>query len=308
MLNDGQWLDEGLSEPKTLANWQPDGCMMQDYNYNKFTSCLQGRTLVFSGDSIVRRMYFGTIGLLDPEFDTAKMLREGKHRDFSVSKGGVELQFTWDPYLNSTRTINILERRDISHKNGSRPAIVVMGTGLWELQNLGDQAQQGYIEAIDRIIEATGPKAANRPPIADQVVLIPVEHTNPAKIKPYKAKEMANPNIDALNGILREKLPPYQSSTISDLSVLYAINALVDTPLAANHTSDGVHYGPAIVSTQVNLMLNLRCNDEMPKKFPFEKTCCAQYPAPNWMQTSIILFALIWGPLGIHFYASSEFS
>lgn len=306
MLNEGQWLDEGLSSPKTLANWQPDGCMIQDYNYDKVTSCLKGRTLVFSGDSIVRRMYFNTVHLLNPEIDTSKMLREGKHRDFSVSAGGVELQFTWDPYLNSTRTINILERRDISHKNGSRPAVVVMGTGLWELQFLEDQAQQSYLAAIDRIIEATGPKAANRPPIADEVILIPVEQTNPKKIKPFKAKELANPNIDALNTMLREKLPPYKSSSISDLSVLYALNALVDTPIAVHHTTDGIHYGPDIVSTQVNLMLNLRCNDEMPKKFPFDKTCCAQYPAPNWMQTVIILVALIWAPLGLHYYASSE--
>lgn len=307
MLNDGQWLDEGLSGPKVLANWQPDGCMMQNYNYNKITSCLSGRTLVFSGDSIVRRNYFRIINMLDPEYDTGKLYREGKHRDYSVLAGGVELQFTWDPYLNSTRTNNILQRRDISHKNGARPAMVIFGTGLWELQTLGDKAQEKYIEAIERIVDATGPKAANRPPIADEVVLIPVEHTNAIKLPAHKAKEMSNPNIDALNRELRKRLPPYKSSTISDLSVLYALNRLIDSPLSVHHTSDGVHYDPAIVSTQVNLMLNLRCNDVMPKKFPFDNTCCMQYPAPNWLQIIIILFALIWAPLGTHYYASSEY-
>lgn len=307
LLNDGEWLDEGLSSPKTLANWQPDGCMMQQYNQNKMSTCLNGRSVVFAGDSIIRNTYMQAVTMLDPKYDTAKLLQEAKRSDMSVIASGVELHFTWDPYLNSTRTINLLNRRDVTQKNGALPAMVVMGTGLWELKNLGNQAEKKYLEAIDRIIAATGPKAANKPPIADEVILIPVEQTNQRKLDPYRAKTLTKPRIDGLNEDLRKRLPPYKSSTISDLSVLYALNKLVASPLAAEHTADGVHYDPAIVVTSLNMMLNIRCNDAMPKKFPFDKTCCMQYPAPNWLQTVIIVIALVWAPLGTHYYASSEF-
>lgn len=306
MLNDGQWLDEGLSRPDALQNWQPDGCMLHPYNYNSFTSCLSGRTLVFAGDSIVRGIYFAAIKMLDPEYDVDILVREGKHRDFNILLGGVELHFTWDTFLNHTRTIDILERRDVTQQNGARPALVVMGTGLHELAVYGKEGATKFIEAIDRIVDATGSKSMNRPQIADEFILIPVEHTIASKLTPEKVLKLPNPAIDDLNKQLRRRAPPYTSSAVSELSVLYALNKLVDSPLALNHTSDGLHYDESITRTVVNLMLNLRCNDVMPKKFPFNKTCCMQYPAPNWLQISIILLALIWAPLGTHYYASGE--
>jgi hypothetical protein len=123
-----------------------------------------------------------------------------------------------------------------------------------------------------------------------------------------KAEQLTNAHIDELNVELRKRAPPYSSpsSGLTDLSVMYAINQLINTPLAINHTTDGLHYDEAVTNTQINLMLNLRCNDVMPKKFPFDKTCCSQYPAPNWAQIVLILFALVWAPLGTHYYASSE--
>lgn len=243
--------------------------------------------------------------MLDPNYETSK-LAAAKRDDQSIIASGVELHFTWDPYLNSTRTLNLLARRDTTHKNGMQPAMVVLGTGLWELKNLGSQGETKYLEAIDRIIAATGPKSANTLPIADEVILIPVEQTIPRKLDPNRAKTLTPARINSLNEDLRKRLPPYKSSTISNLSVLYALNKLVASPLAAEHTADGLHYDPAIVTTSFNMMLNLRCNDAMPKKFPFDKTCCMQYPAPNWLQTIIIVLALVWAPLGTHYYASSQ--
>lgn len=313
MLNEGQWLDEGLTSPTSLSNWQPDGCMLANYGPKQFSSCLSGRTLIFTGDSIVRRIFLQALNVLDPGYDTTKLDGMGeKHRDHSIVAGGIELQYIFDPYLNSSRTIDILERRDKTQKNkdGSKPALFVLGSGLWELRRLeGDKVTKVYIEAIERIISATSAtstKNKNRPQIADEIILIPVEHTVHSKLDSDRVKTMRNEGISKLNAELRKRIPPYQSSTISDLSVLYALNKLIDTPLAVHHTEDGLHYDKAVVGTQLNLILNLRCNDVMPKKFPFDKTCCMQYPAPNWVQIIIILFALIWAPLGTHYYTSSE--
>lgn len=307
MLNEGHWLDEGLSSPDALRNWQPEGCMLQEYDASMITSCLKGKTLVFTGDSIVRRIYFATIGILDPSFDRESMERDRKHGEFNVTIGGVQLEYAWDRFLNSKRTLDLLERQDISQQNGGRPALVIMGTGIHELSAFGmEEGSKKYIEAIDRIVEATGPNSKSRPQIADEFVLIPVEHTVPEKLNDYRRPKMQNAFIDNLNVELRMRAPPYTSSTVSDLSVLYALNELVDYPEAINHTTDGLHYDDTIAGEQINLMLNLRCNDVLPKKFPYDATCCMQYPAPNWLQFIFILVALIWAPLAAHFVASGE--
>lgn len=305
MLNHGQWLDEGQSSPDALKNWQPDGCMLQRYDYDTATSCLSGRTVVFSGDSIIGGIYFAAVRLLDPEYDVRKLSAQGTHRDFNVTIGGVELHFTWDRFLNTTRTIDLLERRDSTQQDGRKPAMVIMGTGLHELRNFGHDASEKYIEAIDRIVEATGPNSRNRPQIADEFILIPVQHTYAPKLKPGRLETLTNPRIDNLNDELRKRLPPYASATISDLSVLYATNEMVAPPSAINHTKDGLHYDESVTSTVINMMLNLRCNDVMPKKFPFDKTCCMQYSSANWMQAILLVFSLLWAPLALYYYASS---
>lgn len=309
MLNDGQWLDDGLSAPGSLGNWQPDGCMLRQYNAAAVNTCLKGRTLYFTGDSIVRRIFFATIKLLDPSYDLDDSKRDDKHRDASMTIKDVQLQYAWDPFLNSNRTIDLLERRDILQKDGDRPAIMIMGTGIHELSYFGTQeGREMYIEAIERIAKATGPSLKERPQVADEVVLLPVEHTIPAKLSDYRRPKMQNADIDMLNAELSRIIPPYTSPTVSDLSVLYAMNKLVEFPTAINHTEDGLHFDNLIASTQVNLIFNLRCNDVMPKKFPFSTTCCMQYPAPNWLQFAIILMLVVWAPLGMHYYASGEFA
>jgi hypothetical protein len=236
MLNDGQWLDEGLSARHSIANWQPDGCMAASYNSKNAKSCLGGRTVLFMGDSIIRRVFLQAIHILDPEINTRKMVQEYRHSDMHVLASGVDLQFHWSPYLNTTRVIDVLERKDVSQKNGKTPALLVLGTGLWELLNLGDDAKPVYIAAIDRIIKATTTatdqdSSKKRGLIADEVVLYPVERTYQNKLKGVKAISMTVPLIDELNEELMKRAPPYATTStyggVSDLSVLYVINKMM---------------------------------------------------------------------------------
>ena len=47
-------------DPATLV-WRPDGCAVTGFDARAFASLLQGRTLVFSGDSLMRQLFLGTL-------------------------------------------------------------------------------------------------------------------------------------------------------------------------------------------------------------------------------------------------------
>ena len=47
-------------DPATLV-WRSDGCAVTGFDARAFVSLLQGRTLVFSGDSLMRQLFLGTL-------------------------------------------------------------------------------------------------------------------------------------------------------------------------------------------------------------------------------------------------------
>lgn len=51
LLNEGRWLDD------KHTSWQPDGCMLHPYTPKQVGQCLDGRSVVFIGDSTVRQVF-----------------------------------------------------------------------------------------------------------------------------------------------------------------------------------------------------------------------------------------------------------
>ena len=48
-----------------------------------------------------------------------------------------------------------------------------------------------------------------------------------------------------------------------------------------------------------DLLLNFRCNAQLPKHPPYAKTCCNEYPWPNWIQILGFLFIVAMMPTAL---------
>lgn len=66
LLQTGHWLDpsDGNGGRKSFVNWQPDGCMMRKYEAADIHQCMEGRHMVFSGDSTTRQIFWAMARLV----------------------------------------------------------------------------------------------------------------------------------------------------------------------------------------------------------------------------------------------------
>lgn len=284
LLSKGRFLETGIKA------WQPDGCMLHQYKPTEIEKCLKGREVVFIGDSIVRTLYYSTLRLVDPSVQ----LTGEKHSDKVITVKGIKFNFYWDPYLNGTATNELLQNAM------GTPTLAVLGSGLWYLRNEVEHGQ--WEDSIEKIIRATMP---GRQYIADQVVLLPVERVVEEQLDESRKATISLKSVDYMNERLQFLATSDASIMKSGLAIPYSFNEVVK--LHEAETVDGLHYSDGISKVQSTILYNLRCNDVMPKKFPFDKTCCSQYPSPNWVQIVLLVIGFGWGPAGLYFQSRRQF-
>ncbi|OSX67336.1 hypothetical protein POSPLADRAFT_1072296 [Postia placenta MAD-698-R-SB12] len=313
LLTEGQWLDD------RFKNWQPEGCMMHTYQQGDVSRCLGARRIVFIGDSITRQLFFQFAHIVDPSLPTAPPDDGSKHTDHVyTSPTGLQLSFFWDPYLNTSHAqsyINSSPTPSSSLNFGpgmsedtdpDRPALLVLGSGLWYLRyaEAGSGGLSAWEAKMASTLEALS-RAHPRP--ADDVVLLPIEDIVVSKLNHERAASMRAPDVDAMNSDLMHRInPPALSDPYSFLpgtSRGAGTRLPVSLPLVFNkmldpsQTEDGLHFADPIVAAQAHILLNLRCNDALPKTFPMDKTCCRRYPLPSPLHSIVLAAAIFWGPV-----------
>ncbi|BGP21038.1 hypothetical protein JCM10213_002927 [Rhodosporidiobolus nylandii] len=295
LLNDGRWLDGDKH-----TSWQPDGCMLQPYTPKQVGQCLEGRSVVFVGDSTVRQVFYATVKHVDKNVDTVAE----KHSDRTLLAGGIHFSFIWDPFLNGTRTAQLLDGTFVPAgvSAGGRPALAVVGSGIWYLRHPDSGGINTWDRRIDGLFSAVN-AAGGAGGIADEVILLPVENALESRLSPERAATIKHADIAVMNAALDQKLrespPPPSVSAVGApaLAIPRAFNKLIDG--LDDETQDGLHFSEAVSKVQASILLNLRCNDVLPKTFPFDKTCCFRYPTPNWVQGLLLAVLVGWGPVGI---------
>ncbi|KAF8971412.1 10 TM acyl transferase domain found in Cas1p-domain-containing protein [Flammula alnicola] len=231
LLNHGSWLDSNHQ------NWQPEGCAD--------TGC------IFAWSTI----------------DDTK-----KHADHILrTKYGTNITFAWDPFLNSSYTEWALtEARSnafIRTKPSPPPAMLVLGSGLWYLRYANSS---GGMSAWESKMEHVFESLATYNPPADEVVILPIGQVIPSKLSADRALTMHPSDVDAMNSDLYHRINPpsddfrhifSKSPSPQAVSLPLVFNTMLDESMS----EDGLHYSDALVKLQARILLNLRCNDVMPK-------------------------------------------
>lgn len=274
------------------------GCMLYSYQPRDTSQCLSSRRVVFIGDSVTRALFFQFIYTVDSTLPKELLDDGAKHSDHSfVSGSQTKLDFIWDPFLNTTSALALINppTQQSINEQAERPALLVLGSGLWYLRYAdtsgGLSAWEANIEAHIGAING----ARNKP--ADEVVFLPAEEIVSSKLSPERLDTMHSSDIDAMNSDLYHRIKPSTNSSWSQL-LGSASSGRISFPLVFNRmlddsqTQDGLHFTDAIVEAQAKILLNLRCNDEWPQTFPMDKTCCRTYPWPGPVQ-SIVLASLL---------------
>jgi N-acetylneuraminate 9-O-acetyltransferase len=141
-----------------------------------------------------------------------------------------------------------------------------------------------------------------------------VQEPDESKLSPERAAFINNADIDAMNSDLIHRLSP-ESPNFNDREVLdsYQPPSRLSRPpairimfpsvfnklLHPSLTEDGLHYNEIVTTYQAQILLNLRCNDMLPKKYPLDTTCCWKYPRISFVQGLVLIMLVLYGPLAL---------
>ncbi|RUS12525.1 GDSL/SGNH-like acyl-esterase family found in Pmr5 and Cas1p-domain-containing protein, partial [Endogone sp. FLAS-F59071] len=222
LLTEGWWLDT------TFKNWQPAGCMMQTYKATDTTRCLANSHVLFVGDSIVRGQLLAMAKKIDPNVTIGG--EPHSDRLFQVSSG-ISLEFWWDPFLNTTHTLQLLQGTAQIH-----PSLLVIGSGLWYLGHAKDSGgAPAWRTTIDRVVsQITDPALA--PKIASTILLAPVETPEISLLNPTRLSLLSPSGIASMN----DHLQTYSHS----VAIPFAWNRMVEQ--STLQTEDGLHFGDLV--------------------------------------------------------------
>lgn len=185
----------------------------------------------------------------------------------------------------------------------------MIGSGIWYLRHAESGGISAWNRKMDDIFAAASP---SHPPLADELILLPVENAIESRLSPERAATVHLEDIQTMNQGLDDRIR--SAAAKAGASVSKRQRPVLAIPRAFNkliagledETVDGLHFSDSVSKVQASILLNLRCNDVLPKKFPFDKTCCFQYPAPNYVQLALLAILLAWAPAGLYAYSRCE--
>ncbi|ROT37770.1 Cas1p-domain-containing protein [Sodiomyces alkalinus F11] len=318
LLRRGSWLDppNEKGDRAPFRNWQPDGCMLRKYNNDDIRHCMDGRHMVFSGDSTTRQVFWGMARLLDsPTADQARK-NAPAHSNYDMTINGVRLVQIWNPYLDSGEANRNLTRElDIYREERANPvpvkdqksaAIIMLGVGGWfALHNLEEEGYRNFTSAIDNVtgllahrdLPRFGTRARPMHPLdgtGNEVFLAPV-HPPWYDELPEKRKTPEGIQVGEL-----ESYNEYLAGIEYDrhLSLLWSFPALSqgqpETIVDRNDT--GFHVVDSVAETKATILLNLRCNAKLDAMdgYPHDRTCCTDYGRKPVVQQLLLFLGALY--------------
>ena len=244
--------------------------MLHTYQPREIATCMQDRDrrLAFIGGTTTRHLYDAVARKLDPQYQPSGLSREANS---IITINGVRLQFVWDPSLQSAELKQIQDGFTDEH---ARPALTVVGLGHDYIREQTDLTQ--WAARVGALVSGFSGDADKRARQSDAMVLAPVLDPNRTALRRKDADELAASRVDAMNDALAVLSAQY------DVNTAFAFNEIINAPGA--FAEDGLTPVPRVSAAMADVLLNMRCNAQLPKHYPYASTCCNTYPRPSWVQ------------------------
>ncbi|EKJ79148.1 hypothetical protein FPSE_00749 [Fusarium pseudograminearum CS3096] len=310
----GRWIDppdeQGNRDP--FHQWQPDGCILHQYDSNDIRQCTEGRHITVVGDSTSRRVAYAFTRLINRKQnirDKAKGRFPGLRGNANLTYDGQMVQRLSDVFLQShgdmvqqqggvapNLDVYAAEKRDppaIKHQKG--PAMIYVAGGLWFTNDKGNATRHvpwdirfaAYKNSINNLTEFINDNTPDHDPftapmdphdgIGNQIFLSPpvgpcYQGDNP--ILANTSARRASEVIDIQNWLRDTESERRIPMLWSSAGVTTNQNKTWIDPIAkAAHVIDEV------AETRANIMLNLRCNAKLDRiqGYHHSGTCCTDY-------------------------------
>jgi N-acetylneuraminate 9-O-acetyltransferase len=310
-LSKGRWVHKawGRYNERKFHKWQPQGCLLFEYKAEDIKKCAEDKRLVFVGDSTTRQIFWATAKKLNKggaKKDMELAEKNNKHTDLTFSHEGVDLEFVWDPYMNTTRlqdelatykTGLVMDGSQDGHNKDT--AIILIGGGLWHARHVEEKALETYKNAVDAIVPYIDHRGLAFPRVTmvnppnlrkgsgNLLLFTPVQVPDYHRLSPSRAATILPEKVASMNDYLLEL------SSRHGLEVLWSYSLMTWKHKAAYEES-GLHVVENVAERRADVLLNMRCNSEANvKEYPHNRTCCAAYPSPGWEQIVGLVFALV---------------
>ena len=268
--------------------------------------------MVFIGDSQVRQIFWVMAAKLDRENAEYEFKRiADKHTDHVV-KGpdNLQLDFIWDPYLNSTRLsdeIAMASSETADTIRGNSSSLTVIGGGLWFAKNLGGSSLQQFGQSVETILHtAEGydrthtqlrsfPVLPQSDPTSSLTMFLPAQKPLYVSLDSDHARTITPDRVETLHQNL------LQASSQRRTPILWAYDKM--TNHSETYQSDGLHFKEEVVTAIADLILNAKCNSFLTatKGYPMDKICCSKYP-PLKKTQSVLIHATWIFPAAVWFF------
>lgn len=278
--------------------------MFHKYDAKDITSCLNSRRIVLVGDSTIRQIFWAITKKLNLSGAKQELARSENHSNLRFQSAGVDIEFIWDPYINSSKLFEELsvfrDRERIvgpdQLNTSSSAALVLIGGGLWYARHIEEEPIRLFRKSIDAIVpymqimNRRGGKGLSAKPTSlflrgnDFLYLAPVQTPLYEALEPTRAITISPAKIDPMNQYL------------GDLSAHHRANVLWSyAHMTSQHNStyeaSGLHVVDDIADRKADVLLNLRCNNMLMAegRYPLDKTCCTSYSRITWIQWIMLL-------------------
>jgi hypothetical protein len=227
---------------------------------------------VLAGDSQLVPLYWAIVRKLDHDAEP----RPAAGGSLTTSTHSVDIDFIWDPFLNSTD----LHRNVDAQSASDGPALIVLATGR---DNDMHMTAENFAAAVDGVTSSLGSSTTagvsdgNR----DLLLFAPVRESY------HGAEDQSGAAHMAMNAHLADH------EDEARLQVLWTFAEMTQGRRDKSH-GDGWALQWELSDQMADILLNLRCNAAAAKSrsFPNIRTCCGTWAGPNWIQASFLILAL----------------